>query len=161
MFWGSFAGVERGPCVFWEKDWGNMTSEGYREHILPKVVDWIRTKSEETGRDYFFMQDNASIHKARPAREYLGANGIETIPWPAYSPDLNPIENVWSAMKRYIQEKYPEFERDRQRNRAEVRPIVLEAWYDSTTEAKLSQLIRSMPKRCEDVIEARGGPISY
>ncbi|RKF96019.1 hypothetical protein GcM1_032003, partial [Golovinomyces cichoracearum] len=47
---------------------------GYREHILPKVVDWIRTKSEETGRDYFFIQDNASVHKARPAREYLDAN---------------------------------------------------------------------------------------
>jgi len=39
IFWGSFAGIEGGPCVSWGADWGKMTSEGYRQHILPLVVD--------------------------------------------------------------------------------------------------------------------------
>ena len=107
------------------------------------------------------MHDNASVHKRRPAREILDANEVETMPWPANSPDLNPIENVWSMMKYYIQERYPEFERMRQRNRAEIRPIVLEAGYHSTTEENLTQLIGSMARRCEEVIKANGGPISY
>lgn len=64
MLLGGFAEVERGPFVFLEKDWGNMTSEGYSEHILPKVVDWIRTKSRDTDYDYLFIWNNASVHKA-------------------------------------------------------------------------------------------------
>ncbi|KAI0992976.1 hypothetical protein K3495_g15208, partial [Podosphaera aphanis] len=104
---------------------------------------------------------HTSVHKGRPAREFLDANGVESMPWPANSPDLNLIENVWSMIKYYIQERYPEFERMRQRNRAEIRPIVLEAWYHSTTEEKLTQLIGSMARRYEEVLNANGGPISY
>ncbi|KAI0998699.1 hypothetical protein K3495_g9500 [Podosphaera aphanis] len=161
MFWGSFAGIERGPCVFWEREWGNISSEGYSEHIIPRMSNWIREKREETGQDYNFMHDNASVHKGRPAREFLDANGVESMLWPADFPDLNPIKDVWSMMKYYIQERYPEFERMRQRNRAEIRPIVLEAWYHSITEEKLTLLIGSMARRCEEVLNANGGPISY
>ncbi|KAI0994195.1 hypothetical protein K3495_g13987 [Podosphaera aphanis] len=150
MFWGSFAGIERGPCVFWEREWGSMTSEGHSEHF-PRIGNWIRERREETGHDYISLHDNASVHKGSPAREFLDANGVESMPWPANSSDLNPIENVWSMMKYYIQERYTEFERMRQRKRAEIRPIVLEAWYHSITEEKLAQLIGSMAKRCEEV----------
>ncbi|KAI0998322.1 hypothetical protein K3495_g9870 [Podosphaera aphanis] len=161
MFWGSFAGIERDPCVSWEADRGKMTSEGYRQHILPLVVDWRRNRRQETGRAYLFMHDNAPVHKAPPARDYLIAHEIQPISWPAYSPDLNPIENVWGMMKLYIQNVYPEFERGRQRSKAETRRITLEAWYNCTTEDKLRSLILSMSKRCEEVVKVQGGPNSY
>ena len=102
MFWGSFAGVERGPRIFWERDWGLMTSKKYALRILSLVVDRTRAKSEENSRQVYFMHDNAAVHKGRPAWEHLFANEVESIPWPANSPDLNPIENVWSMMKYYI-----------------------------------------------------------
>ncbi|KAI0994693.1 hypothetical protein K3495_g13488 [Podosphaera aphanis] len=159
MFWGSFVGVERGPCIFWERDWRNMTFEKYALRILPLVVDWTRAKSEEIGRQVYFMHDNAAVHKGRAVREYLYDNGVKSIPWPANSPDSNPIENVWSMMKYYLQERYPEFEQRRQRNREEVRSIVLEAWYHSTTVEKLSRLMESMLRRYEEVIGANVGPI--
>ncbi|KAI0993125.1 hypothetical protein K3495_g15059 [Podosphaera aphanis] len=81
-FGGSFAGIKRGPCVFWEADWGKMTSEGYRQRILPLVVDWHKNRRQETGRAYLFMHDNAPVHKAPPARDYLMAHGIQPISWP-------------------------------------------------------------------------------
>lgn len=58
--------------------------------------------SEDIDRDYSFMQNNASVHKARPAWEYLEARVVEAISWPACLPDLNHVENVWSMMNYYI-----------------------------------------------------------
>ena len=73
------------------------------------------------------MQDNAPPHKATLSIAYLGFNEIELISWPAFSPDLNPIEAESSMMTTYIQARYPELGRGRQRSRLQVREIVEEA----------------------------------
>ena len=44
--------------------------------------------------------DNARIHLAQTAKDFLVDNGIRHIFLPPYSPDLNPIENVFGALKR-------------------------------------------------------------
>ena len=51
-------------------------------------------------------------------------------------------------MKRFIQDKYPGFERERERNGTEVRTIVQEAWYQCTSEDKLLRLIGSINMGC-------------
>ena len=55
------------------------------------------------------MQDNASIHTEHIVRGWFRGNGIETVEWPPYSPDLNPIENLWKMLKAKIIELHPEF----------------------------------------------------
>lgn len=87
-----------------------MTFEGYRLQILLVVVDWIKEESENTGMQYKFMNDNTLDHKAPPAGEYLSAHRTEPLPLPAYSQELNPLNNVWALIKFYIHEQYPEFE---------------------------------------------------
>jgi hypothetical protein len=37
MFWGSFYGNEKGPCLFWEKEWGTITTTQYTERIMPLI----------------------------------------------------------------------------------------------------------------------------
>ena len=48
------------------------------------------------------MQDNAPSHRSKSTAAWLIANEVETFAWPPYSPDLNPIENLWGWLARKI-----------------------------------------------------------
>jgi transposase len=54
------------------------------------------------------MQDNASSHASPDTLSELDSRGISYIKWPPFSPDLNPIEDIWNWMKDWIQVNYPQ-----------------------------------------------------
>ena len=54
-----------------------------------------------------FMQDGAPCHRSKVAMTFLAENGIKVLDWPVNSPDLNPIENLWTNMKNKVAEKHP------------------------------------------------------
>ncbi len=50
---------------------------------------------------------HASLHVARICIQFLEAENIPVLAWPAYSPDMSPIEHVWDALDRRIQQRVP------------------------------------------------------
>ncbi|ROL41090.1 Transposable element Tcb1 transposase [Anabarilius grahami] len=69
----------------------------YRDEILrPIIVPFIH--------DHHLMlqHDNARPHVARICTQFLEAENIPVLAWPAYSPDMSPIERVWDALDQRI-----------------------------------------------------------
>jgi transposase len=54
------------------------------------------------------MQDSAPIHTAKKFREWFENQGVMVTKWAPYSPDMNPIENVWHMVKDWIVQHHPE-----------------------------------------------------
>jgi len=156
MFWRSFIGGRKGPCFIWDrKAMGTISATTYIRYALPKVKDIWDELRALYGPDIQFMQDNAPSHCTAVTKTALVEWQINTVDWPAYSPDLSPIETVWSCMKLYIIRKYPE-----RMPKAQLRDAIQDAW-DSIKEEDLIKLIKSMRDRCEAVIAANGGPTPY
>ena len=52
-----------------------------------------------------FQQDNASIHKVAIIKEFFAFRQSDILEWPPYSPDLNPIEDMWAIIKKRLQKQ--------------------------------------------------------
>ncbi len=153
MFWGCFAGTTgKGPCLFWEKEWGTINKETYCAHTVPLIDGWIRMHAEER---LVLMQDGAPGHSAEYTIDELKSRGVTPMFWPPYSPDLNPIETIWGWMKDYIQKHYP-----LKMSYDQLRVAVRAAW-DSIPEYRFRELLETMPARCEAVIAAEGRHTKY
>ena len=81
-------------------------------------------------------------------------NLISSLPWPAQSPDLNPIEHLWDHLGRKLHEHKPI-----PRNKREL-SSVLEEWV-KIEKSVLENLVNSMPRRIKAVIDSGGNPIMY
>ncbi|GFV58762.1 transposable element Tcb2 transposase [Trichonephila clavipes] len=68
-----------------------MIGHIYRDVILEQNVCLFRGAM---GAEFLFMDDNARLHRATIVNECLQSKDISRMDWPAYSPDLNPIEHV-------------------------------------------------------------------
>ncbi|KAJ1300033.1 hypothetical protein OPQ81_011153 [Rhizoctonia solani] len=100
MFWG---------CMGWNRTGhgakidSQLNKELYVEILADEFLDsldYLRMEREEV----IFQHDNARPHKAKMTLEWLKENEIECLEWPANSPDLNPIKNLWAELKRRLGE---------------------------------------------------------
>ncbi len=74
----------------------------YHDEILrPIVVPFIHD------HHLVLQHDNAQPHVAKICTQFLEAENIPVLVWPAYSPDMSPIEHVWDALDRRIRQRVP------------------------------------------------------
>ena len=142
MVWGAFAysGVGSLHTIS-----GRMNSDMYigimDEYVLANGV-------ELCGDDFIFQQDNDPKHTSKTTKAWLERIRIDVLPWPSQSPDLNPIENLWYALKNSIQKR-------ELTKKSELEAAMHECWRGIDT-AILHKLVESMPRRLQAVIDNKG-----
>ncbi|GFX49327.1 transposable element Tc1 transposase [Trichonephila clavipes] len=102
-----------------------------------------------------FQQDNAPPHVAKTVKSYLDSQQVQLLPWPAYSPDMSPIEHEWDIVGRRIAR--------------DLRPVAStdELWlriqtiWNTLPQTDIKKLFNSMPRRVAALIAAHGGHTKY
>ena len=105
------------------------------------------------GLNFRFMHDNAPCHKAKLISNWMREENIQCEEWLPQSPDLNPIENIWDYMETKL-EKMPST------TVSELWETLQEIWRSIPSEVILN-LVRSMPRRVQAVLKAKGGHTKY
>ena len=146
MIWGAIS--LRGKSIL-VKVRGSIDSIKYQE-ILTVAEPSIK---QLYPRSFTFQQDGASSHTSKSTLNWFEANQWKVSPWPANSPDLNPIENVWGLMKKEVEKKNPE-------DLDSLEEIIQEVW-DGLTLDYIKSLIKSMPNRLQRCIDLQGDVTGY
>jgi transposase len=125
-------------------------------------LEILEDELEQTIGEYFpnrsgicFQQDGASVHRSRKVEKWFQKKKLPKLDWPAQSPDLNPIENLWADLKKRVYAKGKDI------TSKEALKVAIEEEWERTPILLLQKLIDSMPDRLQAVIRARGGPTKY
>ena len=146
LIWRAFLADTKSELKFVD---GNQDSVKYVSTLRMHLQPFIDTEN------HIFQQDKAAIHKSRYTMSWIRDQGINVMEWPAFSPDLNPIENLWGIMTQQVYAGGKRYN-----TKDELKKAVLEAWA-AISPTTLTDLDHSMRKRCIRVLVHRGAYILY
>jgi transposase len=148
MVWGAMAAAGVGNLVF-------IDTTMDRFQYLTILKDNLKASVEKLGleQSWIFQQDNDPKHTAIIVKEWLLYNVPKQLHSPPQSPDLNPIEHIWDEVERKLRKYHIS-------NKKTLKEALIKAWAEITPEITRN-LVLSMPRRLQAVIDAEGGPTRY
>jgi transposase len=105
---------------------------------------------------WYLLHDNDKKFKCYKVRDHRFNKGVVQLNddiWPAYSPDLNPIENLWGIVSQRVFDRNPCGE-------DELREFLEDEW-SKIEQDEIDKLIDSMIARCLQCLERQGARIDY
>lgn len=144
---GFFSAAGVGPIKRIE---GIMNAPMYKEILENTMLPYAE---EEMPLLWTFQHDNDPKHTSCLVKSWLKDQKINVMKWPAQSPDLNPIENLWQIVKQQLR---PNIYRPKE----ELYRAIESEWKRIPTRT-ITNLIESMPKRCAEVIKNKGYSTKY
>ena len=104
-------------------------------------------------QQYHFINDNDHKHTSGLVKDWLKQKRIQTLPWPSFSPYLNPIENLWDELERRAEEHQP-------KNLEELELQLTQEWNNIESSA-LQKLVDSVASRLYESVRMKDYPTKY
>ena len=124
----------------------NLTGDQYIRDVLQPVVPHFDNHPLTTR--HVCMDNNARPHRSRAVTAYLQSEAVTSVPWPAMSPDLNPIEHIRDMICRRIHAREPAVQIIRQLE-------ALHREWQQLSQQDIRRLTGGMRCRVDAVIQAR------
>lgn len=149
MVWGGFSSRGKLALAFISS---RMKATDYvevlAEHLLPRAHELVN-------ENYIFQQDNAPINKARLTMSWFENHSIQVLDWPARSPDMNPIENLWGIIARRVYKNGRQFQ-----STGELKSAILDAWNEITPNC-CERLCLGLKERVTELLICNGKNTKY
>ena len=104
-------------------------------------------------RNWILQHDNDPKHRAHIVTKWLDGKGVERLKWPSFSPNLNPIEDIWDEVERRTR-------KETAKNEFELKQSLLKDWYNIGNDIR-NKLVDSVPNRLHEVIRMNSYPTRY
>ena len=144
MIWGAIAYGFKSELVIMDRT--RRTAEDF---VLQAYEQGLRSLLSKV-QDPILMEDGAPVHRSKFPKEWRERNNVEKLDWPAQSPDLNPIENVWMVMKDRLQKNNPPI------SSIDDMKTALQLCWDSLDVISINKYIETVPNRIKNVIKNKG-----
>lgn len=148
MVWASIGYKKKGNLIFLSS---RVNSTEYK-NLLEEQKLTFNDMSEGTP---VFQQDNAPIHSAKIIKDWFTSNKIVKLDWPAVSPDLNIIENVWGILSRSVYLESRQFG-----TIEELKSPILASW-EQILQETIKKLYDALPNRIFELINGGGKATKY
>ena len=157
MFW---AGIVENKLIgpFKVPEGVKITSDSYIDFLKKNFLPWYKKQSLSFKRKAILMHDGAPSHSAKKTVAFLSKNGFKEdrlMRWAPNSPDLNPIENLWSILKRRVYYQGRQFN-----SKIDLWNAIQDASKSVTTE-EIQNLTKSVDNRLIKVFVKQGKHIGY
>ena len=134
---------------------GRLNSFNYTEILNNCLLSQLQTLYN--GANGILQHDNAPPHASIHTTTWLHNNHVQTLNWPAYSPDMNVIENVWAHITNVLNRDY-----EVSANSDELFATIEAIWNEIMSDDHYrATLISSMPRRIASLQQANGGHTKY
>lgn len=132
---------------------GMMNADQYKtvleQRLVPQLNEWY------PDGNCVFMQDSAPCHTANLIKDFFNDTGMEVLPWPGNSPDMNPIEGIWHNLKDKVNDIVST-------NKRQLIERIIDVWHHNPDIPTLiTKYYKSMPNRIKALIKAKGGATKY
>ena len=149
--WACFCASGVGYChIFNETMDAALMKNILADNLVPSAHLHFNSDPPE---QWFLLHDNDKKFTSALVKQQLHRTGVTTIDFPPYSPDMNPIENLWNSLAREVENHSCE-------TMEELQDVIADAW-DKVDKKLMRSLVHSMPARCQAVIDAKGWHTKY
>ena len=148
MLWGCFAFNGTGECCIID---GRIDSQKYQDILEANVERSIQKLN--IGPSFHLQRDNNPKLTSKSTKKFFSEKNWTVLEWPSHYPDLNPIEMLWSDLKKMVHARSP-------KNLTQLKDYALEEW-SKIDKRRCQTLIDGYHKRLQAVIVAKGGATKY